>query len=393
MVLDVHRLRADTPGCERVVHLNNAGASLLPRPVFDAVMDHLRLESEVGGYEAADAAADRLDATRSALGRLLGADPLDIAITQSDTASWSKAFWGLALSGWFDDGGRVLVDRIAYSSHYLSLLQAVDRFGVRVEAIDSLDDGTIDLGDLDRRLDASVRMVAVTHVGTHRGLVNPVADVGARTRTSGTPFFLDACQSAGQLPVDAAAIGCDVATGTGRKFLRAPRGTGWLYVRPEWAERMAPPGIDNVSARWTAEDRYEYVERAGRFEEFERSIAGEIGLGVAVEYALALGIDAITQRIGGLAERLRAGLASVGASVHDGGQVRCSIVTFTVPRRSPVDVRASLAEERINVTVTEGNWSRLDMPRRGLDAAVRASPHAFNTEEEVDRLVEHVRKL
>jgi len=388
--LDLARLRADTPGCEGVAHLNNAGASLSPRPVLEAVIGHLKLESELGGYEAAAAAADRLQGAREAVGRLLGADPADVALTQSDTAAWTKAFWGLALNGWFSGGGRVLTDRAAYNSHYLSLLQAADRYGLRIETIDSAEDGSLDLDDLDHRLGDDMRMVTATHVGTHRGLVNPVAAVGTRTRAAGVPFFLDACQSAGQLPVEVGDIGCDVATGTGRKFLRGPRGTGWLYVKEEWSERMSPPGIDGTSAIWLDEKRLELLPRADRFEEFETSLAARIGLGVAVEYALSLGIAAIADRIAQLAEGLREQLRAVGAVVHDGGTQRCAIVTFTVPGHEPAAVKESLAAARINVSVAEARGARLDMEQRGLPSAVRASPHAYNSEGETLRLVDRV---
>jgi cysteine desulfurase/selenocysteine lyase len=393
VALDVDRLRADTPGCELVVHLNNADSSLPPRQVVDAVVEHLRLEAHSGGYEAEAAATKPLQAARSAMGRLLGVDPLDLALTESDTSSWSKAFWGLALGGWFDGGGRVMVDRAVYNSHYLSLLQARDRFGLAIEAIAAQPDGSLDLEDLDRRLDAKVRLVTATHVGTHRGLVNPVAEVGRRTRAAGVPFFLDACQSAGQLPLDLPAIGCDAATGTGRKFLRGPRGTGWLYVAPEWSERMEPPGIDGASASWVDEQRYVLSDRAGRFEQFETSYAARLGLGAAVEYALDIGLCPIAERIRLLADSLRSALAEVGAVTHDGGTLRSAIVTFTVPGQDPVSVQRALAAAGINVSVTAAASARLDMEQRGLPSAVRASPHAFNSEAEIDYLVEHVGRL
>jgi selenocysteine lyase/cysteine desulfurase len=349
----------------------------------DAVVEHTRLEARMGGYEAAHAS----------VARLVGVDRLDVALTQSDTASWVKALWGLALGGWFTGGGRVIVDRAAYNSHYLSLLQARDRFGITIEAIDSTEDGSLDLDDLDRRLDATVRLVTATHVGTHRGLVNPVAAVGARTRAAGVPFFLDACQSAGQLPINIGTIGCDVATGTGRKFLRGPRGTGWLFVAPEWSERMRPPGIDDVSASWLDENSYALKERAQRFEEYETSYAARLGLGAAVDYALDIGIELIAERINQLSEGLRQALVGIGADVHDGGTQRSAIVTFTVPGHDPLSLRESLSEAGINVSVTQAPWARLDMEQRGVSAAVRASPHAYNSEDEIGRLVENVGHL
>jgi cysteine desulfurase / selenocysteine lyase len=392
MEIDVERLRADTPGCHRVVHLNNAGAALPTRQVTDAVVEHLHLEAELGGYEAEAAARDRIDDTRAALAELFGVDRAHVALTTSDTVAWSKALWGLELAGWFDRGGRVLVDRASYNSHYLALLQVAERHDVALEVVAGTDDGTLDLDDLDRRLDPDVLLVSATHVGTHRGLVNPVAQVGARTRAAGVPFFLDACQSAGQLPVDLAAIGCDVATGTGRKFLRGPRGTGWLVVRPEWSERMVPPGIDGTSAEWTSPDSYRLADGARRFEEFETGYAARIGLGVAVRQTLALGIETIAARVGGLAEQLRDHLRAVGAEVHDGGSARCGIVTFTVPGIDSAQVRDRLAAARINVSVTAAPFAQLDMTQRGLVDAVRASPHVYNTADESAQLVEVVER-
>ncbi|MGO9912283.1 MAG: aminotransferase class V-fold PLP-dependent enzyme [Acidimicrobiales bacterium] len=393
MSLDLARLRADTPGCEQVAHLNNAGAALSPRPVLEAFVGHIELEARMGGYEAADFAAEAIGAAAASVGRLLGVDPLDIALTQNDTASWAKAFWGLAFGGWFDGGGRVLVDRAAYNSHYLALLQARERFGISIEAVESTEDGSVDLDELDRCLNSDVRMVTATHVGTHRGLVNPVAEVGARTRAAGVPFFLDACQSAGQLVVDLPVIGCDVATGTGRKWLRAPRGTGWLFVAPEWSERMSPPGIDGRSAEWVDASSYELRERARRFEEFETSYAARLGFGAAVDYALDIGIHLIAERIEKLAEELRSGLVASGAAVHDGGTKRSGIVTFTVPGHDCSSVQESLREVGINVSVTRAPWARLDMEQRGVSEAVRASPHAYNSEEEIRQLVEQVAQL
>ncbi len=393
MPIDVESLRADTPGCDKVVHLNNAGASLMPTPVLEAVIEHLRLEAAIGGYEAKAAALDKIEAARSSLARLVGAEPFDVMLTESDTASFAKAFWGLALAGFFDHGGRVLVDRIAYGSHYLSLLQARERFGIEIEVMDSTPDGSIDLEQLARRLERPARLVVATHVATHRGLVNPVAAVGALAAGARVPLFLDACQSAGQMPLDVTAIGCAVATGTGRKFLRGPRGTGWLYVAPEWSEQMVPIGVDATSGDWLSPTEWKPKERATRFEVFESSFACRIGLGTAIDYALETGVEAISKRIKALSESLRERLGAVGATVHDGGAERCGIISFTVPSHPARQVVERLARAGINVVASDATFNRIDLPGRGLESVVRASPHAFNTEEELELLVGEIVRL
>ena len=391
--INVDALRATTPGCARVAHLNNAGAGLMSVATLDAVREHLELEATIGGYEAADAAAELTAATRARAAALLGADPAEVAVTTSDTAAFAKAFWGFVFSGGLAGGGRILVDRLAYSSHYFAVVHAARLHGLTVDVVPSEADGTIDIGALRSMLDERVRLVSATHVATHRGLVNPVADVGAACRAAGVPFFLDACQSVGQLPVDVRAIGCDVLTATGRKWLRGPRGTGLLWVRRELLTTLEPPGIDGAGATWT-DDGFTLAADGSRLEEFEGPIAAKIGLGVAIGETLTIGIDAIAARVDRLAERLRALLRDVrGVGVHDGGKRRSGIVTFTVAGVDVADVRAAAAVARVNVSVSPMTAAMLDMPGSGHDAVVRASPHAYNTDDELDRLVAVVRAL
>jgi len=394
MPIDVDALRAATPGTANVAHLNNAGAALPSQATLDAVLGHLKLESSIGGYEAEDQAAEAIAHTRRAVAELLGASADEIALTTSDTAAWGKAFWGLVNTGGIPEGDRVLVDRIAYNSHYMALLQASAMRPFSIEIIPSEPDGTLSVDALKTMLDDRVALVTTTHIGTHRGLVNPVADVGALCRAEGIPFYLDACQSIGQLPVNVHEIGCDVATGTGRKWLRGPRGTGVLYVRTEFLEHLDPPGIDGASASWTGADTYELFDDARRFEEFETSVAARIGLGVAIDQVLALGIDEIASRIGALAERLRTELAAIaGVTVHDGGQRRSGIVTFSLAAIDAFAVKAAARAASINVSVSSAPNALLDMQADGHDAVVRASPHAYNTDGELDRLLAVVRSL
>jgi len=393
--VDVAAERAATPGCETVVHLNSAGAALPSAATLATVTAHLRLESTMGGYEAEAAVTDRLDATRSSVARLLGADDDEVALTGSDTEGWTKALWGLALGGGLPAGGRVLVDHQSYDSHYLGLLQVCALTGTSIAVVAATVDGTIDLDALDHELAVGdVALVSATHVGTHRGLVNPVAEVGARCAAAGVLFFLDACQSIGQLPVDVATIGCAVATGTGRKWVRGPRGTGLLYVRRDLVGSLVPPGIDGTSARW--EDPVRYVLRDGmsRFTPFEHPVALHLGLGTAVDHVLDLGIDAIAAQVGWIAEYLRSELGAVdGVSVHDGGSRRSGIVTFTVAASGPTTVKTAATGAGVNVSVTESPAARLDMGGDRPAAVVRASPHYLTTTEECARLVDVVAAL
>ena len=384
---EVERARRDTPGTTRVAHLNNAGAALPPKAVTDAVVAHLHREAEMGGYEAAAAAADLVDDTYSAIARLIGCDVDEIAVVENATRAWDMAFYGLA----FQPGDRILTARAEYASNVIAFLQVAARTGATVEVVDDDEEGQLSVDDLRRRLDdgrGPVRLVAMTHVPTQGGLVNPAEDVGAVTREAGVPYLLDACQSAGQMPLDVDRIGCDMLSATGRKYLRGPRGTGFLYVRREFLEKVEPPFLDLHAATWTAPDRYEIRPDARRFENWETNYAAKIGLGVAVDYALAWGLESIEGRVTGLAERLRGRLADLdGAHVQDQGRQRCGIVTFTVDGVPSEEVQRRLADSGVNVSVSVADYARLDLPQRGLSDVVRASVHYYNVDDELDQMI------
>jgi selenocysteine lyase/cysteine desulfurase len=292
----------------------------------------------------------------------------------------------------FSRGDRILTSRAEYASNVIAFLQVAARTGAVVEVVEDDNAGQISITDLQRRLNDNqgpVKVVAITHVPTQGGLVNPAEEVGQLTRAAGVLYLLDACQSVGQMPVDVRRIGCDMLSATGRKFLRGPRGTGFLYVRRELATLLEPPFLDLHAATWTAPDRYEIRPDARRFENWETNYAAKIGLGVAVDYALAWGLEAIDSRVTTLADQMRQRLGELSsAHCHDLGARRCGIVTFTVDGVPAAEVQARLASQRINVSVSIADYARLDLPPRGLTGLVRASVHYYNTEEEIDRLID-----
>ena len=379
---DVARARRDTPACEKVLHFNNAGASLMPQSVLEAMVAHLQLEARIGGYEAAAAAEPAIGRTYEAIATMLGCHREEIAVVENATRAWGAAFYGLRLG----PGDRVLTSAAEYGSNYIALLQMSKRSGLRIEVIPNDDSGQISLEALRKAIDDRVRLIAVTHVPSNGGLINPAEAIGRIAREAGVLFLLDACQSAGQMPLEVSRLGCDMLSATGRKFLRGPRGTGFLYVRREIIDRLEPPFLDNHAAQWVAPDRYEPRPDARRFETFEGSAAGKIGLGVAVDYALSFGLEPIRDRVTALADRLRDRLNHVpGVTLRDQGAERCGIVTFTMVRHGPELVQRALAEHDIHVSVAPRDSALLDMDARGLKQLVRASVHYYNTEEEVER--------
>ncbi len=362
----------------------------MPCCVLDAVAGHLQLEARIGGYEAAAAAGAAAEHTYDAIARLIGCGRDEVAVVENATRAWDMAFYSVP----FQPGDRIFTSVSEYGSNYLAFLQVARRTGAEVEVIPNDDHGQISLDALRGMIDERVRLIAITHVPTNGGLVNPAAGVGRIAREAGVLYLLDACQSVGQMPVDVDAIGCDMLSATGRKYLRGPRGTGFLYVRKPLLDRLEPPFIDVLAARWVERGRYEVRPDARRFENWESYVAGRIGLGVAVDYALSWGLDAIEVRVKSLAEYLRARLRELpGATVRDLGAERCGIVSFTVDGLEPAAIKDSLARNRINVTVSSRGSTRIDMERRGLTDMVRASVHYYNTEGEIDRTCDVLRRM
>jgi cysteine desulfurase len=389
-MIDIAAVRADTPGCAGRSFLDSAGSSLPPAVVVDTMIAHLRREAEVGGYRAALERLDDLNDVRAAVAELIGAQPRDIALSDSATRSWSDFFFAAPLG----PGDRILISRVEYASNAIEALQRAEATGATVELVPSDELGRIDLGRLDAMLDDRVKLVSVVHAPTNGGLLNPVREVSALAHRHGALVLLDACQSIGQVPIDVTDLGVDGLSATGRKWLRGPRGTGFLYVAPTALDRLVPRVQDLRSAEWTGASTYRSATDATRFELWEHGVAARLGLGAAVRYLLDLGIEDVHSAVSERAEYLRDGLGEIaGVTVRDLGDRRSGIVTFTVDGRESTEVRDALAGDEITVTVSFAGSTRLDMEARGLDAVVRASPHYFVSFDDLDRAIGAVRRL
>jgi selenocysteine lyase/cysteine desulfurase len=382
-------LRAETPGCAHVTHFNHAGSSLPPQRVLDTGIDHLRLEAEIGGYEAADAAHDRLEAVYGSIARLLNAKPAEIGLVENATRGWDMAVYAIP----FQPGDRVLTTMSEYGSNVIALLQ-IARRGVTVEVIPNDETGQVSVDALERMLDDRVRAVFISHMPTNGGLVQPAEAVGAVLRDHPALYVLDACQTAGQMPLDVDAIGCDVLSATSRKYLRGPRGVGFVYVRGNAIPMLVPPLLDNQAATWSAAGAYTIRDDARRFENWESYVAGRLGLGAAVDYAWEIGLEAVWDRVQRQAAMLRARLDALpDVTVRDLGAVRGGIVTFTHERVPADAIKERLAAKKINVSTSSVMSTRFDMEARGLPTLTRASVHYLTTDDEIDALATEVARL
>ncbi len=394
-MLDTHRLRADIPAYADAagpppVFLDSAGSSLPPRVVIDTITAHLRREGEIGGYRAANERLDDLVGVKSAIGALINAAPSAIALSDSASRSWSDFFYAIDLG----PGDRILISGSDYASNAIAALQRARATGATVEAVPSDHTGRLDLEAFADMLDERVKVVSLLHAPTNGGLLNPVAEATRIAHRVGALVLLDACQSTGQIAIDVTELGVDAMSATGRKWLRGPRGTGFLYIRPDVCRELEPSRLDLHSATWTGPREYRLAADATRFEFWECDVAARLGLGAAVRYLLDLGPEHVFAAVAANADRLREHLPAIpGTTVRDLGTEHSGIVSFTIDGLEPVEIRDRLRDSDITVTVSHRSSTLLDMSARHLDSVVRASPHCFVSTEDLDRFLDAVEHL
>jgi len=387
----IQSLRDRTPGVRSTVHFNHAGASLPSAGTLDAMQQHLAREAAHGPMEAGVAAREQAGRPRTLAARLLNAQPDEIALTTGNSAGWSAAFAALAP---LRAGERILVARHEWGGNLAAMRLAAQRAGATVETIPSDDSGAVDPDALQAMLDERVRLVALTWVAANGGLINPAAAIGRVARRHGIPYFVDAAQALGQLPIDVAEVGCDVLTGPTRKALRGPRGTGLLYVRREFLDSLQPAVVDMHSAPPGPDGHPALRADAGRFESAEYAPALRCGVANALQEALDIGLNAIRARIDTVAQELRACLAEVpGVTLLDQGRQRAGLVAFALAGHPPHKVQEMLAAQGISIGSNGVPYTPLDMQARGLEQIARASVSYLTTRDEIDRLVQALRAL
>jgi selenocysteine lyase/cysteine desulfurase len=384
--------RADTPGCHHRNHLNNAGAALMPQPVIDAIVEHITLESEIGGYEAEAAREDASRAVYDDIGTLVGAPARNMAIVANATAGFVQSMSAFDLTR----GDVILTSSVDYVSYQISFLSLADRLGVVIRHAPDLPEGGIDpqaVREILRR--ERIRLVHVSWVPTNSGIVQDVEAIGAACAEAGVPFLLDACQAVGQIPIDVGRLQCDYLSVTARKFLRGPRGIGFMYASDRALARGDHPlYVDMRGARWVSVDGYQLVDNAQRFEDWEFPHALVLGLGAAARYARDIGVETASQRAFQLAATLRRELATIdGVRVLERGRKQCAIVTIDVQGRDAEELVAELARRGINTTASLRWYGLIDFTQKGTTSALRISPHYYNSEEEIDAVIAEVREI
>lgn len=381
--MNIDIIRQETRGLsDGKIFMNNAGSSLMPSIAVDSMIEYLKSEEQLGGYETMNRKADALEEFYDEAARLINTKPSNIAFATSATEAYAKALSSIV----FKEGDVIITTADDYISNQITFISLQKKLNIKIIRTKNLPDNELDLEDLESLINKhNPKLIAVTHIPTNSGLIQDVESVGKLCKQYDVLYLVDACQSVGQLAVDVEKIGCDFLSATGRKFMRGPRGTGFLYVSDKILEQnYAPLLLDMRGADWTEFDNYELYKTAKRFENWEVSYASLIGFTKALQYANNIGMHAIEHYNKGLSERLRENLRSSGFSVWDWGKNLSSIITFSAPDGDLEKIQNVLKENNIFFSVTHKNSALIDFTRKNINGIVRLSPHYFNTVEEIE---------
>ncbi len=387
---EIEKYRLQTPGCNQNIHFNNAGAALLTATTLKAIVDCLNEEALQGSYETEAKFASKLNDFYNQAAKLINAKVAEIAYTESATVAWQRAFFAID----FNPGDEIICDHATYASSYISFLVAEQKFGTKAVVIGATTSGDIDLDALESAISDKTKLLAITHIPTNSGLVNQAEEVGSIAEKYGLLYLLDACQSVGQYPVDVQSIKCDFLSTTGRKYLRGPRGTGFLFIKEKHISKLTPFSLDLHSATWTSPTSFESLTDAKKFETWESNIAAKLGLTSALEQLNEIGIDIVWEQVQHIASYFRKQLAGIPKiTVHDIGTIQCGIVTFSHKEFSCAQVKKYLTSNKINTVTPVKSGALIDMSERNLEQVIRASVHYYNTKEEIDTFVATLSKL
>lgn len=390
--LNLEEVFSGTPGKRNRIHFNNAGMGLTPQCVLDVQIEYLKLEASIGGYEAAEERNEELERVYDSAAKLINCAREEVAIVENASVGWAMAFYAIP----FSKGDRILTVEAEYASNYLAYLHIEKEKGVSVEIVPSNEQGNVCLNSMKSMIDSYVKLISITHIPTNCGTVNDVAAIGEIARENDILYLVDACQSVGQLPIDVDRIKCDFLSATSRKYLRGPRGVGFLYVRKSCMDRyqLHPPMIDLHGAQLQSLSGYKLREDARRFENWESNCAAKLGFGAAVDYALLVGVEGIAYRIDQLASSLREKLRQIDqVLLHAVSDNQCGIVSFYVKDMASRDIMTLLRTKGINVSVSRPTSTLIDATKHGLPDLIRASVHYYNDEQEVEQFVQAINAL
>lgn len=390
--MNIDKIRNESPSCEEQLFVNSAGASIPPSIVTKTIIDYLKKEEQVGGYKLMDIEKENLEEFYNISAQLIHAEPRNMAFASSATDAFGKALSAIP----FQNGDIILTTDNDYVSNHIQYNSLKERFDIQVKRIRSLANGDLDIEHMEALInERQPRLCAISHIPTNSGLVQDAEAVGRVCKKYEVLYLLDACQSVGQMDVNVDKIGCQLLSMTGRKFMRAPRGTGFLYVADELLDQdFSPLVMDSFGCSWHSTNGFSPSPTAKRFELWEKSDALKLGMKEAIRYALQVGMDNIEDYNSMIRERLISNLDSItGVELYDLGSQRANIITLRKASVGREQFCLALDKAEVKYSITSKESAFIDFDKKGIDWAIRLSPHYFNTLSEMDRLSEIIASI
>ncbi len=392
----VEEIRRDFPilerkfGETRLVYLDNAATSQKPRQVLDALVDYYEEHNanvHRGVHRLAEEATASYEAARQKVARFLGApDVGGLIFTRGTTESINLVAhaWGRKFLG---EGDEVVLTETEHHSNLVPWQLAARATGAKLRFIPILEDGTLDLEAAERLIGPRTKLVCCIHASNVLATINPVEKLARMAHEAGALMLVDGAQSAPHLPVSVEALGCDFFACSGHKML-GPTGVGVLWGRPEILDEMDPFLGGGEMIREVYLDHSTWNDLPYKFEAGTMNVAQAVGLGAAVDYLGMLGMENVREherRLGEYAYRRLSELE--GVEIYGPVEDRTGLVSFSVPDVHPHDLSQLLDEE--GIAIRSGHHCAQPLMRRlGVAATARASFYLYNTEKEVDALVE-----
>lgn len=391
-MFDLNKVRRDTPHCQDRIFLNSAGSSLMPNQVLDRMKHYLDEEAQYGGYKLYEMYESEINEFYLETAKILNCQPHNIAYTFNATDAFAQAIYSIP----FESGDIIITSDDDYISNHIQFNALYKRFGVQTIRVNNLENGELDLIHLERLIrEHNPKLISITHVPTNTGKVQDVESVGELCESYDILYIVDACQSVGQMPVDVEKVKCDFLSVTGRKFLRGPRGTGFLFVSDRVLKMgLTPLRLDGWSANWVAPNRFEFHESARRYEVYEQSYSCTLGFKEAIRYANEIGLEEIYTYNQELLTRLKSNLAAHGDILFlDQGERLVNIFSFQKKGVSKAKIEEALTEHEVYFSSAFRGSALIDFDKKGVDWSIRLSPHYFNTMAEIDQISEIIKNV
>lgn len=388
-------VRRDIPLLEEVIYLDAASTTPTPRPVVEAMNDYFynyNANTGRGAYGIANKATQKMEEARTKMARFVNSEPDEIILTKNTTEAINLVAHSLKVG----KGDNIVVPNIEHHSNLIPWIN-LKRQGVELRMVNADEHGIVHPDAVDKVVDENTRLVTITHISNAIGSVQPVEEIAEITEDRGSLYLIDAAQSVGHFKVDVKKLKADFVAFPGHKALLGPVGTGFLYCGKDSQDELEPLLLGGGTVENVTLDNFNLAEAPACFEGGTQNIAGLIGLGAAIDYLGRIGLSKLEKHGKKLTEALYQGIQDVeNVTLYGSPENIYGIVSFNIDNINPHDV-AKILDETRSICVRSGFHCAIPSIKHigayDLDGTVRASMHYYNTLEEIDALVDTIKKV